>query len=299
MKKRHRRPPQPTSRPADPLALSPLALFDALRERAARDATGLVPVEGVRQLLTAYQAGKTFHAIVHAPILQRNGDARRAIKALRAAGVPVQAVSPEAFRRVSTARHASGVGAIVRQKWTSPERLSGSPGPGSPGGPELWIGARHLRSDGNLGTILRTIDATRAAGLICLGATLDPFAPDVVRASMGAIMSVGLMRTTHSELGRVTRGGPTRVLGASAHGERALWECDLSTRPTVVLIGHERHGLTEEEAELCDELVTIPMQGAVSSINAGVAASLVLYEAMRQRAQPSPATVSGPMTSIM
>ena len=123
------------------------------------------------------------------------------------------------------------------------------------------------------------------AGLVCLGSTLDPWSPDAVRASMGAALGVGLMRATHGSLARAARGAPTRIVGASAHATTPLWACDLASTPTVVLIGHERHGLTDEEVAMCDELVTIPMRGEVSSLNAGVAAGLVLYEAMRQRGE--------------
>jgi TrmH family RNA methyltransferase len=274
-KKRTASPRHATS--AELLELDPLPLYRALADRRARDASGLAPIEGVRHLLTAREARRAFHAVLHSPVLQRNAEARRAIRALARGGVPVEELSPEAFRAVSTARHASGVAAIVRQDWARLDRLA------APAAPELWIGARHLRSEGNLGTILRSIDATGAAGLVCLGPTLDPWSPDALRASMGATLSVGLMRATHGKLARVARGGPVRVVGASAHTDTPLWACDLVSGPTVVLIGHERHGLTDEEVAMCDALVTIPMRGVVSSMNAGVAAGLVLYEAMRQR----------------
>lgn len=91
------------------------------------------------------------------------------------------------------------------------------------------------------------------------------------------------VRTTHTEIGRIAQRSALRVLGASAHTDTPLWSRELAVGPRIVLLGHERHGLTDEEIALCDELVTIPMCGEVSSINAGVAASLVLYEAMRPR----------------
>jgi len=99
---------------------------------------------------------------------------------------------------------------------------------------------------------------------------------------MGAIFRLAFVRTTHQMLQSWRLQRRWQVFGATPQGSSLLWETDL-TRPTIVLVGNERSGLTEEEGALCDATIRIPMGGALSSLNVGVAGSVLLYEAVRQR----------------
>jgi len=167
--------------------------------------------------------------------------------------------------------------AVVRQQWVSDEELS----EGSAGA--VWLGIRHLRTPGNLGMLVRTAEALEVGGVVCLGKTLDPYDPACVRASMGSILGMRFIRTTHRGLASRRELRPElRITGLDVAGSVPLWSAQLEG-PLVVMLGHERHGLTDEERELCDELVTIPMGGMVGSLNAGVAASVAMYEVWRRR----------------
>src|SRR5204862_6830934 len=116
----------------------------------------------------------------YSPILLKHDLAEKRIRHLRRAGVPSTALSPEQFRSISLAEHVSGVGAIARQRWTPLNRASPFRG-------LCWLVVESLRSPGNLGTILRTAEATSVSGVIFLSSACDPFVPGVIPASMGRL----------------------------------------------------------------------------------------------------------------
>jgi len=261
------------SNPSHPV----LRLSRRLRERRVRDRTRLVFAEGVRLLVAAHEFGASFRHLVVSPRLLTSSPARQRIQALAEAGVPITRVTPEAFRQLSTARRASGVAAVLQQRWLSLNQLTPEPG-------DMWLGIRSIDSPGNLGTMLRTALGCGLRGVMLFGNEVDPYNPAVVRASMGAIAGLEMVRTVHSALDRRRTALGVQVIGCDGAATARFWEPDLST-PTVLLAGNERKGLTDEERAMCDALVQIPMapNGVLTSLNVAVAASVVMVEAQRQR----------------
>jgi TrmH family RNA methyltransferase len=147
-------------------------------------------------------------------------------------------------------------------------------------------------SPGNIGTIIRSCDALQADGLIITGHSADLYDPETIRATAGSFFSIPAIRLpSHKELipwldGLKQRSGGLQVIGTSAKAQVPVQDHDL-TRPTVLLIGSETHGLSENYRALCDALVTIPMFGSASSLNMAQATSILLYEIARQRRQPA------------
>jgi RNA methyltransferase, TrmH family len=139
-----------------------------------------------------------------------------------------------------------------------------------------------VRSPGNLGTLIRTSEAVGGAGFIFLGKRVDPFAPDVVRASMGAIFHQKFVRTTFNSLAPWIHRHHFHVVGASPDGATDLHQFDYP-RSTLLFLGEERQGLTEQQRDLCQYLVRIPMVGMADSLNLAVAGSLLMYEVYRSR----------------
>jgi 23S rRNA (uridine2479-2'-O)-methyltransferase len=143
---------------------------------------------------------------------------------------------------------------------------------------------------GNLGSIIRSCDAFGVRGVVIVGHGVDPFDPVVVRASAGSFFSVDISRLQSKAglqewIARVKEGLPElQVMGTSADGTMAPWECDLS-RPTILAMGNETRGLSAWLKELCDGLLRIDMQGAASSLNLACATTTFLYEAHRQRGE--------------
>jgi len=138
-----------------------------------------------------------------------------------------------------------------------------------------------LREPGNLGTILRTAQATGVEAVICAPGTVDPYSPKVVRSAMGAHFDLPLFADlSWGEIAGLVQG--KRVLAASADGEAELWDAELSG-PLALIVGSEAHGLSQEARTLAQETVRIPMVEAAESLNAAIAAAAFLFEAQRQR----------------
>ncbi|WP_331386732.1 RNA methyltransferase [Cellulosimicrobium funkei] len=143
-------------------------------------------------------------------------------------------------------------------------------------------------SPGNVGTVARSLDAFGGGGLIVAGHAADPYDPRAVRASTGSIFSVPTVRVPAGRdvldwvSAQRSAGIPLTLLGTDEHGDVELAEHDL-TGPTLVLTGNETTGLSAGWREACDVMVSIPMLGTASSLNAASATTVVLYEAVRQR----------------
>ncbi|MGH3823420.1 MAG: TrmH family RNA methyltransferase [Pseudonocardiaceae bacterium] len=142
---------------------------------------------------------------------------------------------------------------------------------------------------GNIGTLVRSIDAFGGAGVIVTGHAADPYDPKAVRASTGSLFAVPVVRErSHREVlewvARLREDGlPVTVVGTDEKGETDVAAQDL-TGPSLLVIGNETAGLSAGWREACDTMIRIPITGSASSLNAASAATVVLYEAARQRA---------------
>jgi TrmH family RNA methyltransferase len=196
----------------------------------------------------------------------------------RRLGVPILDVTPRIMHQLANVEDPQGIGVVVRQRW--------EPIDGVTTGSELcWIALQKVRSPGNLGTILRTSAAVGGAGIILLGSEVDPYAPAVVRATMGALYAQRLVRTTPAELAQWKQRHGGMLVGTSPTA-RADYHALAYRAPTILLMGDERKGLTPELIALCDRVVRIPMVGDSDSLNLGVATGVMLYELFNQRRAP-------------
>lgn len=158
------------------------------------------------------------------------------------------------------------------------EVVKSQPGPA----PSLLI-LESIQDPGNLGTMLRTGEGAGISGVIMNRSTVDIFSPKVVRSTMGSLYRVPfyIAEDLSRTVGELKEHGVS-VYAAHLKGEKSYDKADY-TRGTAFLIGNEGSGLMEETAELADEYIRIPMEGQVESLNAAIAASLLMYEAYRQR----------------
>jgi TrmH family RNA methyltransferase len=245
------------------------------RNRFARDSSARFWVEGVRQFVQASDAHLDFDTVVYSKVLLKSGLVRMLIGRLRAAGVRVVDVTPEQFRGVSLAERASGVAAIVKQPWT---KLAGA----DPHRGLCWLVLESVRLPGNLGTMLRTAEATGVAGVIFLGRACDPFDPPVVRASMGGIFHLQFIRSNYGELRSWATHHGVKLIGLSPNGNTAWNDCRTS-EPIALLVGEERQGLSAQALARCDATARLPMFGRADSLNITVATGVMLYELLRVR----------------
>ena len=254
------------------LVQSALARIPRLKYRSVRDRLGLHTIEGIRAVLQALDASIPIDTIVYSEILCRNSRAQKQVRMAKRDGLRVARVTPMQFRWLSTTERASGLAAIVKTHWTPLSRADPRVG-------LCWIAVSRIRSAGNLGTIVRTAEATGAAGLILLGNDIDPFDPAVLRASMGGIFHLKLVRASLEAFKSWARGA--RIVGTSPAATTSYTEIPVDG-PLVILLGEERHGLAPEELALCTDMARIPIVGRADSLNVGVAAGVVLYDVLRR-----------------
>ena len=255
-----------------------LAMIEQLQvDRRCRDTHGLFFVEGVRNFVEAVDNGFAVDTLLYSERLLTSPLARKLVRRLKRAGVPFARASPEQFRNVSRAERASGVGAILRQRVHELDRVT-------PGSHICWVALSHVRSPGNFGTLVRTSAAIGAAGFILLGGSVDPFDPTVIRATMGALFRQTLVRAGAEQLRRWVHLHNLQVVGASPDGS-VEYDRIRYIRPTVLVLGEERSGLTADQRVLCQQIVRIPMVADADSLNLAVAGSLLMYAVFRSSPQ--------------
>jgi TrmH family RNA methyltransferase len=246
-----------------------------LRDRKARQETGLFFVEGIRHVGEALESGSQVEAIYYAPDLLDSQYARELISRQEQNGLPCYAVTAEVFAALAEKDNPQGILAIVRQPEASLSDLS-------PGSFPWGVALIAPQDPGNLGTILRTIDAVGASGLILLESSVDPFHPSAVRASMGALFWHPLVSASFAEFTRWAFSHHYHVYGTSAHGGVDYRNVQNYQTPRILLLGSEREGLTAEQRSSCELVIRLPMHGHATSLNLAVAAGVMLY-AMLER----------------
>ena len=247
----------------------------ALGKRSERDRTQTFFAEGLRFVGQAVAQDAQIEAVLVVPKTLEHPFGLRLRRQLERRRVPIWEVTPELFLRLSRAEEAQWIGAVVRQRWDTPACVAASTG-------LCWVALDEVHSPGNLGTILRTGDAVGASGLILIGDAVDPFDPACVRATMGAIFAQRLVRVSPQEFSAWKREAGFHLVGTSLH---AALDYQAAAYPaqTVLLMGGERKGLSEERQRLCDVLVRLPMVGQSDSLNLAVATGVLLYEVFSQR----------------
>jgi RNA methyltransferase, TrmH family len=263
-----------------------IALLRSLQTAKGREAEGLFLIEGPHLLVAALDAQVTPRLLVYDPLaLERTVEGRRLLERVadaRAAGVEVYEALPSAIERASDTRTPQGIVAAVALADVAPDRTRARRrGRARP----VLLALDALADPGNLGTILRSALAADADEALLSPGCADPFAPKVVRAGAGAHFHLPIrVGLAWDEIAQRFAGAPTvnDVLVAEASGQTAYDEVDMAQR-VALIIGNEAHGVSREAAKLATKRISIPMWNKVESLNAGIAASVILFEAARQR----------------
>ena len=154
----------------------------SLQTRQGRSRTDLYLIEGIRHVAQAVEHHASIQSVFYEPSTLSNRFGQKLARRLRRSGVPGTRLSPQLYRQLTLASEPQGIGAIVRQHWTrlTDVRVARN---------SLWLGVESIDAPGNLGTIIRTAEATGIAGIFIVGANADPWDPAAVRASMGSLFS--------------------------------------------------------------------------------------------------------------
>lgn len=262
------------SEPITSLANPLIKQARALRQKKARDESGLFLVEGLSHVGSAVEAGWQVETILYAPERLRSEFGLELVEKLQSSGVRCQPVSATVFESFAEKENPQGLAALVKQRRPGlADMLRVAQRAHLP----LFAALVAAQDPGNIGTILRTLDAVGGAGLFLLDGGADPFQPSCVRASMGTLFNVPFVQTGFEEFTTWAGLNDVRLVGTSARAAQDYRLFKLDSRPTIILLGSEQKGLNEMQLAACAALVSLPMRGKVSSLNLAVAAGVLLY----------------------
>ena len=244
----------------------------ALEMRKARRETGLFVAEGAALIMTARDRGFCPETLV---ALANEERPSRAVADLidwaERSGTTVLDVSNAVMSKLAAKDNPQTLMATFRQRWIDlPNAAVMKPD-------DVWVVLEEVRDPGNLGTIIRTVDAVGAKGVVLAGNCCDPYSRDGVRATMGSIFTVPLARASRDDVLAWRRTINGDVVGTHLDATKDFRAVDYRG-PVLLVMGSEGPGLSEEMAAACSRLVKIPMAGSLDSLNLAVATALTLYQ---------------------
>jgi RNA methyltransferase, TrmH family len=248
-----------------------------LHQKKGRSESGLFLVEGIHHVGEVVAAGWTVETILYAPDLLTSDFAQDLLNRLADKSQPV---SSQVMESLADKENPQGMLAVVHQRKITLESFHLPP--------VSQIKARCValvspQDPGNVGTILRTMDAVGADALFLLDSvdgmrsSVELYHPTVVRSSMGTLFWKPVIQASFPEFAAWARGRNYQLIGTSAHGD-VEYQTFKPQTPWVLVLGNEQKGLSDEQIRACDITVSLPMRGRVSSLNLSVAAGILLYQ---------------------
>lgn len=248
--------------------------------RAVRDGkdTEYIFVEGLRLCEEALRSSLEIEAVIVSEELLLKERAAEAIAQLSQAARRSASVSEKLLESISYTKTPQGIVVLARRPESSQERLAKSIDNNA-----LLVVLHQINNPVNVGAILRTAEAAGAGGVITTKNTSDPFSPKSLRGAMGSAFRLPIWSgPNYDEMIAWCRKRGIETVCADAEATLSYTALDW-TRATALVLGPESTGLTDAETKSASQVVSIPMQGAVESLNVSVAAGILLFEASRQR----------------
>lgn len=246
----------------------------ALSLKKARDESRTFMAEGLKLVIDALDRGWTIRTLVYAKAGKGKPLVEKVAARTVAAGGLVLEVSEKVMSSITRRENPQMVAAVFEQRWTALKDVQ-------PKGLETWIALDRVRDPGNLGTIIRTADATGASGVILVGDCTDPFSMETVRATMGSMFALPLVKTTPADFLKWKKSVDARLVATHLAGAVDYRTIDYKSKPVIVMMGNEQSGLPDELAQAADKLARIPQVGMADSLNLAVATGVMLFEVRR------------------
>ena len=237
----------------------------ALRQRKERAESGLFVVEGLHHVGEAVEAGWDIDVILYAPDVLSSSFGSTLLSTHPSA---LQPVSHEVMESLAGKENPQGILALVHERHQTLAQLHKG---------QRVVGLVMPQDPGNVGTVLRTIDAVAADALMLVDGGVDPYHPTSVRASMGALFWKPIVQTSFDELVAWSDAAGVHRIGTSAHAA-VDYRAFKPTEPWLLLLGSEQKGLSADHLAACELAVSLPMRGRASSLNLAVAAGILLYQ---------------------
>jgi TrmH family RNA methyltransferase len=254
-----------TARTVTSLANPTVKAVRALHMRKARQESGLFLVEGLKAVAEAVDLGREPRILLHGAAAAGHPLLLRAA----AAAAETLEVSEAILGKISRRENPQTVLGVFEQAF---KELGGL----DPAEARCWVALEAVRDPGNLGTIIRTADAAGCGAVILIGDCCDPYSVEAVRATMGSIFAVPIVRTGEAGFLAWRRSWPGSVVGTLLTAQTDFRAAPYHP-PTLILMGNEQAGLSTTLAGACDATVKIPMRGRADSLNLAVATGVMIY----------------------
>lgn len=246
------------------------------KKRRARNQAGVFVAEGIR-MMREIPSERLLQLYTTEAFYKKHQEELSGKK------LPLEFVSPHVFEYISDTQTPQGILAIVQQQNITEESIFDSCNQSGSGQCAHLVILDNLQDPGNLGTIFRTAEAAGVTGILLSKDCVDLYNPKTIRSTMGAIFRMPFVYVEDiPEIIKKLKEQGVRIFAAHLNGKRMYDEEDY-TGKTAFLIGNEGNGLCREAAECADTWVRIPMYGQAESLNAAVAASILMFEVNRQR----------------
>ncbi|EYR83285.1 RNA methyltransferase [Shinella sp. 838] len=246
----------------------------ALANKKDRDETKSFMAEGLKLVIDALELGFEIRTLVYAKNVKEKPQVVQCATKTVARGGLVLEVSEKVLASITRRDNPQMVVGIFTQRWTPLRDLKPQTG-------ETYVALDRVRDPGNLGTIIRTADAAGASGVILVGEATDPFSMETVRATMGSVFAVPLVKTNVADFLAWKKAAGVEVVATHLAGAVDYRIIDYRKKPVVLLMGNEQSGLPDELARAADALARIPQAGRADSLNLAIATGIMLFEARR------------------
>jgi TrmH family RNA methyltransferase len=246
----------------------------ALSLKKFRDQQNAFMAEGLKLVIDALDLGWSIRTLVFAKSARGNPAVEKIAARTVAGGGTVLEVSEKVLTAITRRDNPQAVVGVFAQRLTPLKDIR-------PSGGDVWVALDRVRDPGNLGTVIRTVDAVGAKGVILVGETTDPFSLETVRATMGSIFAVPVAKASQEAFLAWRKGFPGVVAGTHLKGAVDYRTVDFGGQPVLLVMGNEQQGLTDELAAGCDRLLRIPQAGRADSLNLAVATGVMLFEIRR------------------
>lgn len=246
-----------------------------LRERKNRDESGLMIVEGFRELLRAQEENVVFKELYVCEEFFHHRGEEDLIKILEKKDIEIFDTTSEVFEKISFGDRQEGLLAVCQKPHLMLEdlRLKDKP---------LLVVVERVEKPGNLGAILRVCDGVAVDGLIVCDGQTDSYNPNVIRASIGTVFSVKVIESPKEQALNFLYQHGIKVCVTSPKAPNLYTQPNLNV-PLAIIVGSEEEGLSDFWFQNADLQIKIPMEGKADSLNVSVSTAIVIYEAIRQR----------------
>ncbi len=246
----------------------------ALSNKKDRDETRSFIAEGLKLVIDALELGWTIKTLVYAKAAKGKPQVEQVALKTVATGGLVLEVSEKVLSSITRRDNPQMVVGVFEQRYRNLRDIKPAVG-------ETYVALDRVRDPGNLGTIIRTADASGASGVILIGETTDPFSLETVRATMGSVFAMPVIRATVADFIKWQKAAGVQVVATHLAGAVDYRTIDYRKKPVVLLMGNEQAGLPDELAKEATALARIPQQGRADSLNLAIATGIMLFEVRR------------------